>query len=438
MQDAHGSNQDDASTAPVSPAAAERPELRYRFECETIDEFGALYAPDISRGGIFIRTHQVLPLASAVKIELLLANERPFISAEGLVFWTRASAEPGTTQGEPGMGIRFTRMSPDSHRNLTRILAVKQAEDWIRAAEAAAELEAESRSPERDDDEIGDLDTAVVKIADLRAVVAKAAAPAPEAFAPAQPMEAAAAVTAVVSLEALASDTAPCPAPPASAAESDPSAAVSAVAAVAAEPSAPGSETAAPPPAAAAHEVAEPRSVPSPPSGPAPVSVPRSLSRPIPALPDWAFVATRFGAARVPASSAIDSSADAERAAVPTLIPDTRDASFGAPGSVATQTVSTQSKAVAPESSGRLRLLRQHAGLRLVVGAALVLVTALAVAPRPKTSKPAGRTRVGAVVAPAARPAPTAQAAPSTSAPAYPKMFGPEPAPSFERMVSSR
>src|SRR5690349_9340334 len=168
MQDANGSNHDDASTSTTSAATAERPELRYRFECETIDEFGALYAPDISRGGIFIRTHQVLPLASAVKIELLLADETPFISAEGLVFWTRAPSEPGTTQGEPGMGIRFTRMSPDSHRNLTRILAVKQAEDWIRAAEAAAELDAESRSPERDDDEIGDLDTAVVKIADLR------------------------------------------------------------------------------------------------------------------------------------------------------------------------------------------------------------------------------------------------------------------------------
>src|SRR4051812_43131044 len=189
MQDAHGSNQNDPSTAPTSASAsaAERPELRYRFECETIDEFGALYAPDISRGGIFIRSHQVLPLASAVKVELLLADETPFISAEGLVFWTRAPSEAGTTQGEPGMGIRFTRMSQDSHRNLTRILAVKQAEDWIRAAEAAAELEAESRSADQDEEEIGDVDTAIVKIADLRAVVAKAAAPLPEAFAPAQP-----------------------------------------------------------------------------------------------------------------------------------------------------------------------------------------------------------------------------------------------------------
>ena len=419
MQDAHGSNQDDAPASPSS-ATAERPELRYRFECETIDEFGALYAPDISRGGIFIRTQQVLPLASAVKIELLLADETPFISAEGLVFWTRAASEPGTTQGEPGMGIRFTRMSQDSHRNLTRILAVKQAEDWIRAAEAAAELNAESHSfdHDHDDEEIGDVETAVVKIADLRAVVGTAAARRPEAAAPAQPLEAAGAVTAVVPLETLAADTAP-------------------TAALA------------------------------PPSGPAPVSVPRSLSHPIPALPDWAFVSTRFGAGRTPASSpegvsqgvsqgaseggstvSTDPAAEADRAAVPTHIPDLRDASFGAPGSMATQTVSPQTKEIAPAPASGLGWLRRHTGLRLVLGAALVLVTALAVAPRHKPSKATGqgRTRIGAAVSPEARPAsgagaPTAATAPApspASTPAYPVMFGPEPPPSSERVVSSR
>jgi hypothetical protein len=193
-----------------------------------------------------------------------------------------------------------------------------------------------------------------------------------------------------------------------------------------------------------------PTVAPAQPSGPAPVSVPRSLSHPIPALPDWAFVSTRFGAARTPESAtesvSDDSSAEADRAAVPTHVPDLRDASFGAPGSVATQTVSSQSKAIAPVSGSGLRVLRRHTGLRLVVGAALVLVAALAVAPRPKATKPAGRTRIGAVVSPEARPAPSA-AVPSavsapartqTSTPAYPVMFGPEPPPSSERVVSSR
>jgi len=104
---------------------------------------------------------------------------------------------------------------------------------------------------------------------------------------------------------------------------------------------------------------------------------------------------------------------------------------------VMTQTVSAQSKAVAPVSSGRLRSLRQHTGLRLLVGAALVLVTALALAPRHKAAKPGGHTRIGAVVSPPSRPAPTAVAAPAP-VPAYPVMFGPEPPPSSERVVSSR
>lgn len=345
------------------PALDERHELRFRFQCDSVDAFGAVYAPDISRGGIFIRTRDVLPLATPVKLELLLADESPFIVAEGLVFWTRDSGQTGG-QAEPGMGIRFTKMSQHSHRNLTQILAVKKAEERIR--EAAAEAEAEGEAAEGSWTE--EANTAVATNADLRAAVVRGAGAATDA-----PAVEAAAPTTKYALPARPDETA--------------AAATDVAEQVLAE-------------RAFADEVRTSKSarieVVAAPDGAlviAPVAVSpsgRSLPRPAPLLPDWAFVSTRFGA-KTPAADA----------AVPQHIPDVRDTSFGArAASVATLAVPAPS--AAPRGWARLR---QHMGLRLVAGAAVALITTLALAPRPRPPIPAPRPPAGLMSRPAAHAA---------------------------------
>jgi uncharacterized protein (TIGR02266 family) len=382
-----------ANSSTATTAPGERRELRFRFECATLDAFGALYAPDISRGGIFIRTRDVLPLASPVKLELLLADESPFIVAEGLVFWTRDSGQAGA-QGEPGMGIRFTKMSQDSHRNLTHVLTVKKAEERIREAEAEGEAEEDSWTEE--------VNTLVASSADLRAAVVRGSGGVPEAAA----VESAAA-TRRHALPARSDETA--------------AATVDVVEQALAERAF--AEEVRTSKAARIEVIAAPDSslviapVAVSPSG-------RSLSRPLPLLPDWAFVSTRFGAQTPAAGTAKDAASDddaAADAAVPQHIPDVRDTSFGAPGSVATLAIPARPSA-APRGWA---LLRRYTGLRLIAGAALVLVTTLALAPRQKQTMPAARPRAAVVSTPAAHAARLDR--PTTA---------PEFAPSSERVVS--
>jgi hypothetical protein len=105
---------------------------------------------------------------------------------------------------------------------------------------------------------------------------------------------------------------------------------------------------------------------------------------------------------------------------VPQHIPDVRDTSFGAPASVGTVAIPAL-----PSAPRGWALLRRYTGLRLVAGAALVLVAALLLAPRQKQALPAARPRAGLVSAPAAHAAPVDR--PTTAL---------EFAPSSERVVS--
>ncbi len=94
------------------------------MSCRTVSEFLDKHANDVSRGGIFVRNAQVLAVGCAVRLNLQLADGSTLIAGEGTVFWTR-EADPTRAESEPGMGIRFTRLTNESQRMLTHLLAEK-------------------------------------------------------------------------------------------------------------------------------------------------------------------------------------------------------------------------------------------------------------------------------------------------------------------------
>src|SRR3954465_13466572 len=96
--------------------------LRAKYKSATIDEFIDQYAGDISRGGIFIKTLKPAANGTLLKIEILLKDASPVISAVGRVVWRRE--EP---QGrEPaGMGIKFIKVDERSQTVIERIVSVK-------------------------------------------------------------------------------------------------------------------------------------------------------------------------------------------------------------------------------------------------------------------------------------------------------------------------
>jgi uncharacterized protein (TIGR02266 family) len=92
--------------------------------CQSVGDFLDQHAADVSRGGIFVRHAQVLPVGRAVRLNLQLADGTTLLAGEGTVFWTR-EADASRAESEPGMGIRFTRLTTDSQRMLTHLLTEK-------------------------------------------------------------------------------------------------------------------------------------------------------------------------------------------------------------------------------------------------------------------------------------------------------------------------
>lgn len=71
------------------------------------------YAVDVSKGGVFIRSRQSVPVGSRVEVRFsILLDDFLLIDGEGEVVRV-------VTDGPmPGMGIRFTRLSENARRNL--------------------------------------------------------------------------------------------------------------------------------------------------------------------------------------------------------------------------------------------------------------------------------------------------------------------------------
>ena len=120
-ESASNSGKENGAAAPRLDAPAD---LHMRFDCQTIGEFLTRYADDVSRGGIFVRTRELLTVGCSVHLNLQLGNGVTLLDGSGTVFWTRGS-DPSSAEGEPGMGIRFGKITRQSQEMLTFLLAEK-------------------------------------------------------------------------------------------------------------------------------------------------------------------------------------------------------------------------------------------------------------------------------------------------------------------------
>ncbi len=98
--------------------------LRIKFRSANLDQFIARYAVDVSRGGIFIRTREPLPVDTRLKLEFQLQDATPLLAGEGTVVWIRGN-DPARENVTPGMGVRFDKLTPGSQPTLEKILAEK-------------------------------------------------------------------------------------------------------------------------------------------------------------------------------------------------------------------------------------------------------------------------------------------------------------------------
>jgi uncharacterized protein (TIGR02266 family) len=100
--------------------------MRIKLKYPDVETFIQKYAVNISRGGIFIATKQPKPIGTNIKFEFLLADATgtSVIRGEGQVQWTREYDATQPTKAH-GMGVKFTRLDPESQIVVDRALAFR-------------------------------------------------------------------------------------------------------------------------------------------------------------------------------------------------------------------------------------------------------------------------------------------------------------------------
>jgi uncharacterized protein (TIGR02266 family) len=78
------------------------------------------FTDDISEGGLFVATHNLLANLAVVDLEFTLPDEGPPIRVRGEVRWVR-EYNP-TSDGHPGMGIRFLGLSQEDRDRIEKFV----------------------------------------------------------------------------------------------------------------------------------------------------------------------------------------------------------------------------------------------------------------------------------------------------------------------------
>jgi len=98
-------------------------ELNLRLAHGSVEEFIERWALNISRGGIFVRTLAAQPVGTVVSLNIELANGQQVLRGQGVVRWSTTPSAPGESPRDPGMGIKFIRLEPESREVIERMVA---------------------------------------------------------------------------------------------------------------------------------------------------------------------------------------------------------------------------------------------------------------------------------------------------------------------------
>jgi uncharacterized protein (TIGR02266 family) len=111
--------------------------LKIRFKSATISDFIEQYSRDISKGGIFIRMKNPMPVGTLIKFDFRLQDEKSLIQGVGRVVWRRE--EDAGEDAPAGMGIKFIKLDDSSRSNLGTILDGQPAGQGPAAEEPTVE-----------------------------------------------------------------------------------------------------------------------------------------------------------------------------------------------------------------------------------------------------------------------------------------------------------
>jgi molecular chaperone DnaK len=102
------------------------PLVRIYLRYPDADTFVARFAPNVTRGGVFLASRKPRPVGEVVRFEISLAQGPPLLWGTGRVTWVR-EFNPAEPHRAHGMGVQFTFVDPGCRPLLDHLLAAKNA-----------------------------------------------------------------------------------------------------------------------------------------------------------------------------------------------------------------------------------------------------------------------------------------------------------------------
>src|SRR5262249_45236851 len=102
-------------------------QMRIRLKYADVPTFIERFAPNVTRGGLFIASRTPKPVGTTVRFELPLADGTTTPSkGEGVAAWVR-EFDPENPGRPHGMGVRFSRLDAESRQLIEKVDAFKRA-----------------------------------------------------------------------------------------------------------------------------------------------------------------------------------------------------------------------------------------------------------------------------------------------------------------------
>jgi uncharacterized protein (TIGR02266 family) len=97
-----------------------RIQLRYPDEATFIQRF----APNVTRGGIFLASRSPHPTGTVITFEVAIMQGPPLLAGTGKVTWVR-DFNPNEPQRAHGMGVQFLQIAPNTKPMLDKLIEQK-------------------------------------------------------------------------------------------------------------------------------------------------------------------------------------------------------------------------------------------------------------------------------------------------------------------------
>jgi uncharacterized protein (TIGR02266 family) len=91
-----------------------------------LDTFVERFAPNVTRGGVFIATRAPRPVGDVFPFEIQISTGQVALAGEGKVIWVK-EFDPSQPSKPHGMGVQFLGLAPAAKEVLARMLKAKGA-----------------------------------------------------------------------------------------------------------------------------------------------------------------------------------------------------------------------------------------------------------------------------------------------------------------------